>query len=224
MGPPSQLLEEPDMSWRFGAIILAVVLVHAGTLPAIADAQTDCFSPDNMRRITGCSELIDDPRISPKLRSRAYAMRALAHAMEGMYLRSIPDYDEALNLNPDFAVAWNNRAWSLFKSGQPRRGLPDVQRSLKLSPFSAHSYDTRAHIRQVTGDPERALKDYNMAIRLGGRRMTRLYQCGLQERGLYNGLLDGINRPSLQSALKTCIATDKCDPLPDDEHCRQATS
>lgn len=206
------------------AIGLALTLAMSGGRAAQADARDDCFSQDNARRISGCGELIEDPTTDANLRSRAYAMRALAHAMRGNYSRSIPDYDEALQINPDFAVAWNNRAWSLFKSGQPMRALPDVQRSLDLSPLSAHSYDTRAHIRQVTGDPERALKDYNKAIRLGGRRMTRLYQCGLQERGLYQGLLDGINRPSLQVALKTCVASKTCDPLPDDENCRQATS
>lgn len=212
------------MSWRIGAIILALVSMTVTIPAAWADAKTDCFSQDNVRRHSGCSELIDDPATNRSLRARAYAMRALAYAMDGDHLRSIPDYDEALHLNPSFAVAWNNRAWSLFKSGQALRGLPDVERSLVLSPFSAHSYDTRAHIRQVMGELDRALKDYNKAIRFGGRRMTRLYQCGLQERGLYNGQLDGRDSPELQKALKKCVGLDKCDPLPDDENCRQATS
>jgi len=216
--------KELGIMWWFLAIALAIALGNFDAGPALASAQNDCFSQDNARRISGCSEIIDDPSTAARLRSRAYAMRALAYAMTGDYIRSIPDYDAALQINPDFAVAWNNRAWSLFKSGQPLRALPNVERSLGLSPFSAHSYDTRAHIRQVTGHPQKALKDYKMAIRLGGRRLTRLYQCGLQERGLYQGLLDGIDRPSLQSALKTCVASKTCDPLPDDENCRQATS
>ena len=204
--------------------VLGFGLYAAAAGVALADARTDCFSTDNARRISGCSELIEAPGTSRNEKSRAFAMRALAYAMQRQYGRSIPDYDRAIELNPRYAVAWNNRAWSLFKSGRPHRAMPDVQRSLQLSPLSAHSYDTRAHLFQVTGRPGKALADYNMAIRLGGKYMTRLYQCGLQERGLYRGQLDGIDTPALQKALKTCIGKDKCDPLPEDENCRQATS
>jgi len=206
------------------AASLAMSLSAAAIGPALADARTDCFSQDNSRRISGCSELIESPETSQNERSQALAMRALAYATMRQYRRSIPDYDKAIELNPGYAVAWNNRAWSLFKSGRFARAMPDVQRSLQLSPLSAHAYDTRAHIYQVTGKATKALSDYNMAIRLGGKYMTRLYQCGLQERGLYLGQLDGIDSPALQKGLKTCIGKAKCDPLPEDENCRQATS
>ena len=205
-----------------GLAVAGLVVALSGS--ALADARKDCFSRDLARRISGCGELIEAPDTSRDERSRAYAMRALAYAMRREYARSIPDYDRAIELNPGYAVAWNNRAWSLFKSGQYARAMADVQRSLELSPLSAHSYDTRAHLFQVTGRPERALSDYNIAIRLGGKYMTRLYQCGLQERGLYLGQLDGIDSPALQKALKICVGKAQCDPLPEDENCRQATS
>ncbi len=212
------------MKAQISSCLLAIGLSVMTIGAAIADARTDCFSPDTGRRISGCSELIDAPETTRTERAQALAMRALAYAMMRQYERSIPDYDRAIELSPDYAVAWNNRAWSFFKSGKFARAMPDVQRSLQLSPLSAHAYDTRAHLFQMTGQANKALADYNMAIRLGGKYMTRLYQCGLQERGLYLGQLDGIDSPALQKGLKTCIAKNKCDPLPEDENCRQATS
>ena len=71
--------------------------------------------------------------------SYAYAMRALAYSLKGRYETAIRDYDMAISMKPDFAVALNNRAWALFRWGKATEGLPDVERSLELSPASAHS-------------------------------------------------------------------------------------
>jgi|GEM_PF-727017 len=103
----------------------------------------DCFSSDNDRRIAGCTELIERSGLSGQLLGSAYAMRALAYSLKGLYDTAIQDYNEAIRLIPDFAVALNNRAWAYFKSGRPQAGLPDVERSLELQPTSPHAYDNQ---------------------------------------------------------------------------------
>ena len=80
-------------------------------------------------------------------------MRALAYSLKGRYDTAIRDYDAAIAMKPDFAVALNNRAWAYFRWGRAATGLPDVERSLRISPTSAHALDTRAHIRQALGAP-----------------------------------------------------------------------
>jgi tetratricopeptide (TPR) repeat protein len=151
-------------------------------------------------------------------------MRALAYSLKGRYDTAIRDYDAAIAMKPDFAVALNNRAWAYFRWGRAATGLPDVERSLRLSPTSAHALDTRAHIRQALGDPQGALSDYNSAMLQGGSRMIKLYQCGLTEARLYTGEIDGTWRPELMQALEQCVRDKGCDPLPADEQCRAATS
>jgi hypothetical protein len=37
-----------------------------------------------------------------------------------------------LQINPEHAAAYNNRAWIYFKMGQAEKGLPDVQKALQL--------------------------------------------------------------------------------------------
>ena len=95
--------------------------------------------------------------------SQVYAMRALAYSLKGRYSTAIQDYDMAIGIQPDFAMALNNRAWAYFRWGKAAIGLPDVEQSLELSPTSPHTLDTRAHIRQALGDPAGALRDYNKA-------------------------------------------------------------
>jgi tetratricopeptide (TPR) repeat protein len=153
-----------------------------------------------------------------------YAMRALAYSLKGEYATAIRDYDIAIQMQPNFSVALNNRAWAYFRWGKADIALPDVEESLRLEPTAAYTLDTRAHIRQVKGDPKGALHDYTQAMYFGGLEMTRLYQCGLTEAGLYEGRIDGIWRRELQEAMEKCVLSTTCDPLPADEHCRPATS
>lgn len=209
---------------RWLATLVVVALLAWPGRSAAALEDHDCFSTDNERRIAGCSALIEMSGIPRETRSEAYAMRALAYSLRGEYATAIRDYDQAIGLVPDFAIALNNRAWAYFKWGRPTQGLPDVERSLRLDPFSPHAYDTRAHIKQWLGDPAAALKDYEAAIRFGGTRMIKLYQCGLQAARLYKGDTDGIYTAELRRALVACIQGKECDPLPADEECRIATS
>jgi len=209
---------------------LAVVLaMSAPRFPgtAIADPGAGlteaCFGPDSGQRIEACSLLLDTP-LSDMERAMAYAMRALAYSIRGDYQAALPDYDRAIEIRPDFAVALNNRAWAYYRSGNPEAGRIDVEEALRLSPRSPHALDTRAHIRQHFGEREGALRDYRAAMRYGGARMIRLYQCGLQSQGLYQGPLNGIHSADLESALETCVMGAQCDPLPPDEECRRLTS
>jgi tetratricopeptide (TPR) repeat protein len=213
----------------FAGVVLLFAVLTAGT--ASAQTQTDdpldnhlCFGEDHAKHIDACSDLLDQPGIGPAVRSSAFAMRALGQSLLGKYAEAIADYDSAIQLNPSFAVALNNRAWAYFKWGKAQQGLNDVERSLALDSMSPHSYDTRAHIMQAAGNTVAAMADYDRAMFLGGLRMVRLYQCGLATAGLYKGKPDGQTSPELRSAFLQCVAQLTCDPLPPDEECRAATS
>ena len=86
--------------------IIAVLVVAAGlATPARTDAAADCFSEDIERRIDGCTALIEQRGQSVADLSFAYAMRALAYSLKGRYDTAIRDYDAAIAMKPDFAVA-----------------------------------------------------------------------------------------------------------------------
>lgn len=206
--------------------MLATILVVIMAPPVVAQVVDghECYGEDIERRIVACSELIDTPGISNESRSSALAMRALSHSLKGAYDVAIRDYDQAIALVPDFAVALNNRAWAYFKSGRPTLGTTDVEKSLALDPTSPHTYDTRAHIKQWTGYPSAALADYERAMLFGGPRIIKLYQCGLAAAGLYKGPADGFTSTEMRRALELCVQGTVCDPLPADEECKAATS
>ncbi|MEQ1616573.1 MAG: tetratricopeptide repeat protein [Hyphomicrobiaceae bacterium] len=206
------------------AVAFLVGLSCALPLAAQSIDGHECYGEDNERRLKACSELIEMPGVSPENQSGAFAMRALSYSLKGNYDQAIRDYDQAIRIVPDFAVALNNRAWAYFKSGRPEMGIVDVEKSLALDPSSAHTYDTRAHIKQWGGRPSAALADYERAMAFGGPRMIKLYQCGLAAAGLYKGPADGLTSYELQRAMEACVQGTTCDPLPPDEECKAATS
>ncbi len=208
-------------TFRLTVLTVLAATLGAGLLYADGDA---CFADRTERRIEACSDVIGTPGIDSARLSLAYAMRALAYSLRGDYGTSIQDYDAAIRLNPNFPVALNNRAWAYFKMGRPAAGLPDVESSILLDPRSAHSYDTRAHIHQWMGRPGTAILDYDRAMYFGGERMIKLYQCGLQNHGLYSGPINGQSSTELRRAIAACVESTDCDPLPPDEECRAATS
>jgi tetratricopeptide (TPR) repeat protein len=200
-----------------------MVLLGVAT-PAAADNLKDCFSDSNERRIEGCTALIAVPGLDAGAKSLAHAMRALAYSLQGLFERALPDHDRAISLDPGSAMALNNRAWTLFKLKQPERALADVERSIALAPASPHAHDTRAHIRQYLGQSASALADYERAMHLGGERIVRMYQCGLEAQGMYTGNPDGSYTREMRRALEACVAGRSCEPLPADEECRSVTS
>jgi tetratricopeptide (TPR) repeat protein len=209
---------------RFRALPALLVLLVLLPATGRAEVATDCFGEDWERRIGGCTAIIESPQAGGPEKAQAYAMRALAFSVKGEYEVAIRDYDAAIRIDPNFAVALNNRAWAYFKWGRGPLGRDDIEKSLRLNPESEHSWDTRAHIRQVMGEFEGAFSDYEQAVNLGGERMIKLYQCGLQIAGLYKGRIDGIYTDEVRTALRTCASSRTCDPLPADEECRNPTS
>jgi tetratricopeptide (TPR) repeat protein len=206
------------------AFVLFLAFGDAENNVTAGDALVNCLSDDNGRRIEGCSALIDDPSVDSGQRSFAYGMRALAYSLRGDFDKALTDFDEAIDLNPEYAVALNNRAWVYFKLGRGEEGVADVERALQLSPGSPYALDTRAHIRQGAGNADGALADYEGAMHNGGEGMVKQYQCGLRAQGLYFGMLDGIRSPAVSRALRTCASNRACDPLPEDEECKPSVS
>ena len=206
------------------AIVVVLALNGISALATDIDSSIDCLSDDNERRISGCSAMIETPGLPTGQLSIAYGLRALGYSLKGWFDKAVADYDKAIDLNPDFPAALNNRAWAYYKLGRPQQGAGDVERALRLTPDNPYALDTRAHIHQSTGDAAAALSDYELAMRYGGETIVKLYQCGLRLQSLYFGALDGVYSSDVKRALYVCIDRKGCDPLPADADCRPSVS
>lgn len=210
--------------------VLAVLTALLAGPGARASSIDDCRSTDPNTAIRACTALIESGTFRGLELNSLYFARALSYYRKGDFDRSIADYDFIIREDSSNAVAINNRAWSNYRAGRPAKGVDDIEWSLRLDPDNPHSLDTRAHISQALGNAGSALRDYERAIAVGGSRIVKLYQCGLQERGLYNGHINGFYNEATKAAMETCVRDRKCDPLPadetlpEDENCRRGQS
>ena len=61
-------------------------------------------------------------------------MKTLAYSDLGQYERAIQDYNKAIQLNPNYAEAYNNRGWAYYCLKQYGKALKDFEKALELNP------------------------------------------------------------------------------------------
>ncbi|HRD74330.1 MAG TPA: tetratricopeptide repeat protein [Hyphomicrobiaceae bacterium] len=207
-----------------GAVLALSVSAALGqSLSDFKRSWETCQGADLKARVAACTELLED-RLSDGERVIVHGNRAIARRRLGDYPGAFADYGEALRIDPKNPYIRNNRAWAYYKSGRFEEGLADIELALAVAAPSAPWLDTRGHIYQALGRSARAYDDYHTAMRIGGEIWVKRYQCGMRNAGHFKGDLDGKLTAALLTALRACVADRKCDPLPDDDECRQLTS
>ncbi len=208
-------------------LLLAFFSVWCVTDLARADSYSDCIDGKLGQRIASCTAVIEDPATTAADLERALHIRSADFLIAKRHADAMQDLDRALRLNPQSALALNGRAWTLYRWKNTSDGMDDVNASLRIDGTYAAAWDTRAHLYQLLGQYDRAFVEYEAAIGFGGEAFIRTYQCGLRERGLYKGPVDGIYSGAMRTALRACAVSATCDPLPENEYeqdCESATS
>ncbi|MFZ1108811.1 MAG: tetratricopeptide repeat protein [Rhodomicrobium sp.] len=80
--------------------------------------------------------------------------------------RAIADFNQAIRLVPEDALAYSNRGFANRKKGDYDRAVADYNRAMKLAPKNASPYYRRAFLYSERGDDERAVADFDQANRL----------------------------------------------------------
>jgi tetratricopeptide (TPR) repeat protein len=80
--------------------------------------------------------------------------------------KAIANYDQALQLKPDWAEAYNNRGAAYDDKGEYDRAIADYDQAIKLKPDSAVVYTNRGNAYADKSEYDRAIADYDQAIKL----------------------------------------------------------
>src|ERR1035437_1733085 len=105
-----------------GAIALAAI---AGVASSAAHAQTKqefnwCIgegNPTPAQKITGCTAVIQAGKLKGKRLAFTFSNRGVAYYERGEYDRAIQDFEQAIALNPKYALAFNNRCAAYHDKG-----------------------------------------------------------------------------------------------------------
>jgi len=85
--------------------------------------------------------------------------------------QAIEAYTHAIALNPDYAEAYNNRAYTYMRMQNYAPALMDLDQALRIRPDYVHALMNRADIRNYYFEQDRrkAIADYDHILRLGGK-------------------------------------------------------
>lgn len=130
-------------------VLIVVMLSQAGINPTITPtsapptiAPTATFlivvNPEEAATVAALSSIID---ANPD-QSRAYFNRGSAFIMFGDCVDAIPDFTRALELDPDYDLAYISRAYCYADTGEARKGADDALKYIQL-----HELQT------IAGDP-----------------------------------------------------------------------
>jgi tetratricopeptide (TPR) repeat protein len=107
-------------------------------------------------------------------RDSATALNTRGVALNGLdrFNEALDAFSRALEITPDHASTYLNRAGVYFSQGQVALGLADCQRAIAKEPNFAEAYAYRAFARQMMGKLEEASADCAQALRLQPRNAT----------------------------------------------------
>jgi serine/threonine protein kinase/tetratricopeptide (TPR) repeat protein len=98
--------------------------------------------------------------------SRYHAHLGSILTKKGRWHEAIASYDKAIELDPKYAVAWNNRGWSYNALGRCDKGLADLNQAIQLDPRCAAFWQNRADACAGLGQWDRASAEYSRSIQL----------------------------------------------------------
>lgn len=96
----------------------------------------------------------------------AFVIRGTAKAGLGQYESAIIDCNRALKINPQSALAYNNRANNQLRRGSYKSALGDCSKSIGIDPNSALPYYNRGFAYVNLGNLPAALSDWKKAVSL----------------------------------------------------------
>ncbi|MEO8372916.1 MAG: tetratricopeptide repeat protein, partial [Candidatus Solibacter sp.] len=82
------------------------------------------------------------------------------------YDRAIAEYNRALELNPRYAEAFNDRGHSYYWKGDGTRAIADFTRAIALRPDYPNAYNNRGATHMAGGHAAMSLADFTRALEL----------------------------------------------------------
>jgi len=140
----------------------------------------------NRSVIKACSAALER---RPHGLSWAYSLRGHARFHQGDLGGAISDYDRALEINPQDAIAYCNRGLARGAKGDHDGAIEDFGHALEIDPRYLHAYNNRGIARDAKGDFVGAIADFDQAIKIDSRDATAYYNRASTRRT--QGDLDG---------------------------------
>ncbi|MCC6613807.1 MAG: tetratricopeptide repeat protein [Anaerolineae bacterium] len=103
----------------------------------------------------------------PEQTAEALNMLGNVRREQGDLEAAIDQYTQAIEVQDDLAIAYNNRGWAYFNLGEYEEALADYDAALAHDSNLGYAYNNRGLIHQYRGELGEAASDFEHAITLG---------------------------------------------------------
>lgn len=115
---------------------------------------------------------------------------------QGDYETAIDAFSQAINHQPDLAIAYYNRGVTQFILQDYDAALADYNQTIRLDPVYTQAYVNRGNLHSANGHTAAALDDYTTAIELDPSAIEAHYNLALTQASLehWDAALEGYDR------------------------------
>lgn len=160
-------------------LILTLIVMVAAAIPAFADdtSGSSCDSTiDYLTQGWAQKDAHDLPaalvsfncgvQLDPQNPHMYYA-RGTIYCMMNHVDLAIANYQRAIDLDENYAMAWNNLGWANYRIENYQESIKALNQAISLDPELAYAYNNRGLVYQKLGDLDQAAEDFQKAIDLG---------------------------------------------------------
>ncbi|MHB9117883.1 MAG: tetratricopeptide repeat protein [Burkholderiales bacterium] len=158
---PAMALRIPPKILAIGGALVLVILVAASWNRLATFKSEQALWGDAIRYNSGQAQ----PGILG--RERSYNEHALAMAETGGYDQAVADYTDALQINPNDANVYSNRAAIYLLIGKFDKAQADISEALRLEPSDAKALYNQGALYMQEGRNDEALKQFTDMISRG---------------------------------------------------------
>lgn len=131
------------------------------------------------------------------LTARDWFEKGNKYFLNNAYDKAITAYIRAIALDPNNAIAYDNRGIAFSRIGEPEKAITDWTISIKLDPNYAPVYFRRGLAYQlITEEYDKAIEDYSKVIALDQNYAKAYYNRGVayKDKRLYEMAIEDFNR------------------------------
>src|SRR5215470_17566350 len=198
---------------------VALMAVTTMMLPAAiwaqqSDDRSRCFAREGVspeQKLVSCTVVIESGGQTPQGLVAAFNSRGNAHLSNRNYDRAIDDYNEAIRLDPKYAIGFYNRGLAHLRKGRLDPAIEDFDAAIRLNPKYTSAFINRALAYQEKAQwdfdayltegvyEDRAIRDLDGAIRLDPNNAS-----AFRIRGFVNSRMQRYDRaiPDLDKAIR----------------------
>jgi len=129
-------------------------------------------------------------------KERPYINRGFAYAQTGEFDQATADFDHALTINQNSAMAYYNRGLAQYYKGNHDKSIADYTLAIRIYPNYWQAYYNRGLAYFTMGAFDSAIADYTQVITLKPRNYDAHYNRGVAygKKGEYDKALDDFDR------------------------------